>query len=81
MRRILVTGGAGFIGSNFVQYVLDKEQSIALLYLFKLSLISGHNVAENQVAFSRSFLMILFSRRDTCTWEMPSCAAMWPAAF
>ena len=30
-RKILVTGGAGFIGSNFVQYILDHEQSVALL--------------------------------------------------
>lgn len=31
MRNILVTGGAGFIGSNFIQYILDEEQSVALL--------------------------------------------------
>ena len=24
-RRYLVTGGAGFIGSNFVRFVLDEE--------------------------------------------------------
>ena len=24
MRNIMVTGGAGFIGSNFVRYMLDK---------------------------------------------------------
>jgi dTDP-glucose 4,6-dehydratase len=24
MKNVLVTGGAGFIGSNFVKYMLDK---------------------------------------------------------
>lgn len=31
MKNILVTGGAGFIGSNFIQYILDKQQDIELL--------------------------------------------------
>lgn len=33
MKNILVTGGAGFIGSNFVQYVLDREDDIRLINL------------------------------------------------
>lgn len=31
MKKLLVTGGAGFIGSNFVQYILDNEQDAVLL--------------------------------------------------
>lgn len=30
MRRILVTGGAGFIGSNFVRYLAGKYPSYHL---------------------------------------------------
>lgn len=33
MKRILVTGGAGFIGSNFIQYLLDNQQDILLVNL------------------------------------------------
>lgn len=28
MRRVLVTGGAGFIGSNFIHYILDHEPEL-----------------------------------------------------
>ncbi|MCX4373241.1 MAG: NAD-dependent epimerase/dehydratase family protein, partial [Dysosmobacter sp.] len=30
MRNILVTGGAGFIGSNFIQYILQTVQDISV---------------------------------------------------
>lgn len=33
MKNVLVTGGAGFIGSNFVQYILDKQDDIQLVNL------------------------------------------------
>ncbi|MDD5738276.1 MAG: dTDP-glucose 4,6-dehydratase [Candidatus Omnitrophica bacterium] len=37
MMRILVTGGAGFIGSNFIRYVLGKNKSCEIVNLDKLS--------------------------------------------
>lgn len=33
MKSILVTGGAGFIGSNFIQYILDQEDNVLLINL------------------------------------------------
>lgn len=33
MKKMLVTGGAGFIGSNFVQYMLDNQEDILLVNL------------------------------------------------
>ena len=37
MRRILVTGGAGFIGSNFINYILDSRDDIVIVNLDKLT--------------------------------------------
>jgi dTDP-glucose 4,6-dehydratase len=36
-RRLLVTGGAGFIGSNFTRYILDRHQDIEVVVLDKLT--------------------------------------------
>lgn len=37
MKKILVTGGAGFIGSNFVLYMLDKYPDIEIVNFDKLT--------------------------------------------
>lgn len=37
MKRVLVTGGAGFIGSNFVHYVLGKHPDYEVVVLDKLT--------------------------------------------
>jgi len=37
MKRILVTGGAGFIGSNFINYILRSRKDILIFNLDKLT--------------------------------------------
>ena len=37
MESILVTGGCGFIGSNFIKYYLGKYKNINLVNLDKLT--------------------------------------------
>ena len=37
MKNILVTGGAGFIGSNFINHVLDKKDDYNIINLDKLT--------------------------------------------
>lgn len=37
MKKILVTGGAGFIGSNFINYLLEKRKDILIVNLDKLT--------------------------------------------
>ena len=42
MRRMLVTGGAGFIGANFIQYILNNEQDVVLLVNLDLLTYAGN---------------------------------------
>ena len=42
MMRVLVTGGAGFIGSNFVQYILDNQKGLNLLVNLDLLTYAGN---------------------------------------
>jgi len=42
MKRILVTGGAGFIGSNFIQYVLAHQRDVVLLVNLDLLTYAGN---------------------------------------
>ena len=37
MRNVLITGGSGFIGSNFIRYVLEKEPGCGLLNIDALT--------------------------------------------
>lgn len=37
VRRLLVTGGAGFIGSNFIRYMLTKHSDVSIINLDKLT--------------------------------------------
>jgi len=37
MKKILVTGGAGFIGSNFIRHILNKYQNYKIVNLDKLT--------------------------------------------
>lgn len=37
MRELLVTGGAGFIGANFVRYVVNNHPGVRVTVLDKLT--------------------------------------------
>ena len=44
MRNVLVTGGAGFIGSNFIRYVLQTQPDVFIVNLDLLTNIEGRHV-------------------------------------
>ena len=43
MSTYLVTGGAGFIGSNFIHYMLEKNEDIFIINLDKLTYAGNLN--------------------------------------
>ena len=46
MKTYLVTGCAGFIGSNFVHYMLEKYEDIRLVNLDKLTYAGTQGLSE-----------------------------------
>lgn len=66
MKNILITGGAGFIGSNFVPYFLDKYTEYKVIVLDKLTYAGDlGNLAE--VSGNKNFK---FVQGDICDREL-----------
>ena len=43
-KKIIVTGGCGFIGSNFINYILNKYKFIKLLNIDALTYAANNNL-------------------------------------
>jgi dTDP-glucose 4,6-dehydratase len=62
MRKLLVTGGAGFIGSNFVRYLLNAEPDVHVFNLDALTYAGSlHNLAGLSAPERHTFI-----RGDIC---------------
>lgn len=75
--RILVTGGAGFIGSNFVHYILKYCPSDELLVLDKLTYAGNLRNLGEALQDSRCH----FVRADLCSSELADLARNCDAAI
>ena len=60
--KILVTGGAGFIGSNFIRYWLDKYPDDFIVNLDKLT-YAGHLTSTKDFSDNRNYK---FVKGDIC---------------
>jgi len=65
MDTYLITGGAGFIGSNFIRYLLEKDPTVQIINIDKLTYAGSLN---NLNFISKQFKYI-FVRDDICDKE------------
>lgn len=57
MKNILVTGGAGFIGSNFINYILNKRNDVFIVNVDKLTYAGNlENLTGSEHKFNYTFI-------------------------
>jgi len=62
--EILITGGCGFIGSNFVRYVLEKREPMKVINLDKLTYAGNlANLADVVERYPERYLFIKLQRK------------------
>lgn len=66
MKSYLVTGGAGFIGANFVKYMLKKYKDINIVILDKLTYAGNLGTISEDLQDSR----VSFVKGDICNKEL-----------
>ena len=66
MKTYLVTGGAGFIGANFVKYILAKHENIRIVVLDLLTYAGNLGTITSDIDDERCF----FVKGDICNYEL-----------
>lgn len=66
--RVLITGGAGFIGSNFIRYILKNNNDVVIINLDKLTYAGNlENLADIEEKFPDNYKFI---HADICNTEL-----------
>lgn len=63
---VLVTGGAGFIGSNFIRFLLEKDQEVRIVNLDKLTYAGNLSSLQDVLQSNRH----VFIKGDICDGEL-----------
>ena len=66
MKTYLVTGAAGFIGANYLKYILNKHEDIFVVVLDKLTYAGNLKNIENELKDKR----VEFVKGDICNNEL-----------
>ena len=66
MKTYLVTGAAGFIGANYLKYILNKHKDIFVVVLDKLTYAGNLKNIENELKDKR----VEFVKGDICNNEL-----------
>ena len=66
MKTILVTGGSGFIGANFIQYLINKTEDIFIVNLDKLT-YAGNPENMKAIEHNQNYKFI---KGDICNQEL-----------
>ena len=66
MKNYLITGAAGFIGANFLKYILNKHKDIFVVVLDKLTYAGNLKNIENELKDKR----VEFIKGDICNNEL-----------
>jgi len=72
--RIFVTGGAGFIGSNFIRYVLETRTDISVVNYDKLT-YAGNLANLESVADDTNYEFVKGDICDAAAVEKRQCVA------
>ncbi len=66
MKKILVTGGAGFIGSNYINYIIKKNKKVSVINIDKLTYAGNINNLKEVEDSPRYH----FIKGDICNYEL-----------
>jgi len=67
MQNLLVTGGAGFIGSNFIRYILKLRKNFRIINIDKLTYAGNlENLADIEKNYTKHYK---FYKADICDFE------------
>ncbi len=68
MKTYLITGGAGFIGSNFIKYIFRNYQNVKIVCLDKLTYAGNlENLKEELCKYKRD---LIFIKGDICNKDL-----------